>query len=232
MKFSSYPVVELQVRGETLRFEQDNGSMHVGTSVWPCSLVLVKWMENLSAKGNQLSLDLKGKKGIELGSGCGVAGLGLALLGLNILLTDITPVMPALRRNVKKNIATTSLVSAGKPNSQSGKVKIAQLYWGNSNQIAALKPPFDFIIATDVVYLENIVEPLISTFCALAGPSSVILLGYQVRSLEADELFWRLCPELFHVDKVPREDLHPDYAFTEADVFILRKKNLAPSQDN
>ncbi|MCO5576865.1 hypothetical protein L7F22_030686 [Adiantum nelumboides] len=200
MKFSSYPVVELQVRGETLRFEQDNGSMHVGTSVWPCSLVLVKWMENLLAKGNQLSLDLKGKK--------------------------------ALRRNVKKNIASTSLVSAGKPNSQSGKVKIAQLYWGNSNQIAAFKPPFDFIIATDVVYLENTVEPLISTFCALAGPSSVILLGYQVRSLEADELFWRLCPELFHVDKVPREDLHPDYAFTEADVFILRKKNLALSQDN
>ncbi|KAI5068164.1 hypothetical protein GOP47_0016509 [Adiantum capillus-veneris] len=232
MKFSSYPVVELQVKGETLRFEQDNGSMHVGTSVWPCSLVLVKWMENLITKGGHPPFDLEGKSAIDLGSGCGVAGLGFALLGLNIVLTDIAPVMPALRRNVKKNIASTSLVSAGKPNSLSGKVKVAQLYWGNATQIGALKPPFDIIIATDVIYLENIVEPLLSTFCALAGPSSVILLGYQLRSPEADELFWRLCPDLFHVEKVPREDLHPDYAFAEADVFILRKKNPAPSQSN
>eukprot|EP00250_Pteridium_aquilinum_P006140 c16113_g1_i2 orf=68-754(+) len=224
MKFSSYPVVELQVRGETLRFEQDNGSMHVGTSVWPCSLLVVKWMENLLAKGGHARFDLQGKSGIELGSGCGVAGLGLALLGLNTLLTDIAPVLPALRRNVKKNVASTSLVSAGKPPSSLGKVKISQLYWGNAAQIAALKPPFDFIIATDVVYIENIVEPLLSTICALAGPSSVILLGYQIRSPEADELFWRLCPDLFHVEKVPREDLHPDYAFEEADVFILKKK--------
>lgn len=103
-------------------------------------------------------------------------------------------------------------------------MKIAQLYWGNATQIAALKPPFDVIIATDVIYLENIVEPLLSTFCALAGPSSIILLGYQIRSPEAHELFWRLCPDLFHVEKVPHEDLHPDYAFEEADVFILKKK--------
>lgn len=212
------------MKGETLRFEQDNGSMHVGTSVWPCSLVLVKWMEHLLAKGGQARFDLQGKNGIDLGSGCGVAGLGLSLLGLNTLLTDIAPVLPALRRNVKKNVATTSLISAGKSPLSSGKVRIAQLYWGNAAQIAALKPPFDYIIATDVVYLDNIAEPLLSTFYALAGPSSIILLGYQIRSPEAHELFWRLCPDLFHVEKVPHEDLHPEYAFEEADVFILRKK--------
>ncbi|KAH7442622.1 hypothetical protein KP509_03G096900 [Ceratopteris richardii] len=226
MKFSSSPVVELQVRGETLRIEQDNGSMHVGTSVWPCSLVLLKWMESLLS-GDSPRFILQGKRGIDLGSGCGVAGLGFALLGLNTLLTDIAPVLPALRRNVKKNVASTSLASAGRTDSFVGKVKIAQLYWGNANQIAVTKPPFDFIIATDVVYLENIVEPLLATFCALAGPSSIILLGYQIRSPEADELFWRLCPSLFHIEKVPREELHPDYAYAEADVFILRKKSSA-----
>lgn len=105
-------------------------------------------------------------------------------------------------------------------------MKIAQLYWGNRSQISALKPPFDYIIATDVVYIENIVEPLLSTFSDLAGPSTIIFLGYQIRSPEAHEIFWRLCPELFHVKKVPHETLHPDYAFEEADVFILKKKGL------
>lgn len=194
MKFSSYPVVEVEVKGEILRFEQDNGSMHVGTSVWPCSLVLLKWMEShvsSSSSSSQPALrsssncqgpgqvhgnglacqdqgqghnshgaeaqaqgphgvgdgdaddqghalaghghdhrsdddlgddghgygncdgdtffDLRGKHGIELGSGCGVAGLGFALLGLNTILTDIAPVLPALKRNVKKNVAATSL---------------------------------------------------------------------------------------------------------------------------
>ena len=114
---------------------------------------------------------------------------------------------------------------AGTAPSFSGKVKISQLYWGNSSQISALKSPFDYIIATDVVYIENIVEPLLSTLNALSGPSTIIFLGYQVRSPEAHELFWRLCPELFYVKKVPHENLHPDYAFEEADVFILKKKS-------
>ena len=115
---------------------------------------------------------------------------------------------------------------AGKSPLPLGKVKITQLYWGNATQIAALKPPFDFIIATDVVYLENIVEPLLSTFCALAGPSSFILLGYQIRSPEAHELFWRLCPDLFHVEKLPDEIFYLDYAFHDVAIFILRKKML------
>lgn len=224
MKFSSSPVVELSVHGELLRFKQDNGSMHVGTSVWPCSLVLVKWMEHRLQQGDA-QFDLRGKRGVELGSGCGIAGLGFSLFGLNTILTDIAPVLPALRKNVKNNVASSaSLKTPGMPPSFAGKVKVAQLYWGNLNQIEALKPPFDFILATDVVYLENIVQPFLSTLCALAQPSSVIFLGYQMRSPEAHELFWRLCPELFHVRKVPHGDLHPDYAFEEADVFILTKK--------
>ncbi len=119
MKYAGYPVVDLTVAGETLRFEQDNGSMHVGTSVWPSSLVLVKWVEHILLKGGAggegagagrsasssvVCEDIQprtfsGKRGVDLGTGCGVAGLGLALLGLNVVLTDIAPVMPALKRN-------------------------------------------------------------------------------------------------------------------------------------
>jgi hypothetical protein len=230
MKFSAYPVVDLTVAGETLHFEQDNGSMYVGTSVWPSSLVLVKWVEHVFAKGlssvcQGLSpATFAGKKGVDLGTGVGVAGMGLALMGLNCLLTDISPVMPALKRNFKKNLGSTTLGSAGKAGVKAGKVKVAQLYWGNQKQIEALKPPFDYVIAGDVVYLENIVQPLLETMSALAGPETVIILGYQIRQAEAHELFWRLCPEYFTVVKVPREELHPEYCWPENEVYVLKKK--------
>lgn len=230
MKFSAYPVVDLTVAGEILHFEQDNGSMHVGTSVWPSSLVLVKWVEHIFSTGFASVCEglspqsFAGKRGIDLGTGVGVAGLGLALLGLNCMLTDITPVMPALKRNFKKNVGSTSLGSAGKAGNKTGKVKIATLYWSNQKQIEALKPPFDYVIAADVVYLENIVQPLLETMSALAGPETVILLGYQIRQAEAHELFWRLCPDYFAIQKVPREELAPEYAWEENDVYVLKKK--------
>ncbi|KAJ7521620.1 hypothetical protein O6H91_19G061300 [Diphasiastrum complanatum] len=181
-------------------------------------------LRNTQDDHQRFCLEIMGKRGVELGTGCGVAGLALALLGMNVLLTDIPAVLPALKRNVKKNLLATSLAMAGKADCKAGKVKIGQLCWGNMKQIEATKPPFDYIIAADVVYLENTVEPLLSTIHSLAGPDTVILLGYQIRSPEAHELFWRLCPEKFVVKKVPRDQLDPDYAFEEADVYILQKK--------
>ncbi|KAF3776832.1 Protein-lysine methyltransferase [Nymphaea thermarum] len=234
MRFTDSPVVEIRVRGHLLTFEQDNGSMHVGTSVWPCSLVLVKFLDRwLSAEGSTAAtatttvtnpyaplFDFRTKRGVELGAGCGVAGMGLSLLGLDVVLTDIAPVMPALKRNLKRNLPSSS--ASSRPTA--GKLKIAQLYWNNKAQIQALKPPFDFVIATDVVYLEETVEPLLSAMDALAGPATLILLGYQLRSPEAHQKFWELCPTLFSVDEVPHEHLHLDYAYEETDVYILRKR--------
>ncbi|KAJ8460742.1 hypothetical protein OPV22_033668 [Ensete ventricosum] len=45
MRFTDLPVVELPAGGAVLTFEQDNGSMHVVTSVWPCSLIRLKFVE-------------------------------------------------------------------------------------------------------------------------------------------------------------------------------------------
>ncbi|RZC46605.1 hypothetical protein C5167_039554 [Papaver somniferum] len=229
MKFTDSPVIELKVRDKTLAIEQDNGSMHVGTSVWPCSLVLVKFLErwllsNSSSSSSSSSsttpkpythlLNFSGKKAIELGCGCGPAGMGLFLLGLeNIILTDITPVMPALKRNLKRNKPVL-----GK------NLKISQLYWNNLDQIKTLNPPFDFVIAADVVYIEESVGHLVSAMESLVSDTGFVLLGYQIRSPEAHKLFWELCENVFVIEKVPHDDLHPEYAYEEADVYVMKKK--------
>ncbi|KAH9623508.1 hypothetical protein KSS87_007098 [Heliosperma pusillum] len=176
--------------------------MHVGTSVWPCSLVLTKFLDRWSPSSNpntnQYSslLDFRNKRGIELGAGCGAVGMGIYLLGLHdVVLTDIAPVMPALKHNLKKN-----------------------------KQMKALSPPFDFVLAADVVYIEDTVKPLVETMFELVKEDGVVLLGYQVRCPEADVLFWEMVKEVFEIEKVKKEDLHPDYAYEETDVYIFRKK--------
>ncbi|KAK4770178.1 hypothetical protein SAY87_030710 [Trapa incisa] len=228
MKFTDSPVIELRVRDKLLALHQDNGSMHVGTSVWPCSLVLVKfaerWAHSSDPNPYAALLDFRNKRGIELGTGCGVAGMGLFLLGLyDVVLTDIPPVMPALKHNLKRNKP-----ALGKA------LKTTVLCWNNPDQIKALNPPFDVVFATDVVYIEESVRHLLSAMATLVKPEGVVLLGYQVRSPEADKLFWELCDEAFHKEKVPHEHLHPDYAYEEADVFILRKKQneTKPNEEN
>jgi protein N-lysine methyltransferase METTL21D len=91
MRFTASPVVELPVGGAVLMFEQDNDSFEVGTSVWPSSLVLVKFVERCICDPALPFADVPrfpGTRAVELESGCGPAGLGLSRLGL----TDITPV--------------------------------------------------------------------------------------------------------------------------------------------
>ncbi|XP_020229398.1 EEF1A lysine methyltransferase 3 [Cajanus cajan] len=219
MKFRDSPVIELPVGDAVLSLQQDNGSMHVGSTVWPCSLVLVKfaerWAPPLDPNPYAHVLDFKSKRAVELGTGCGVAGMGLYLLGLtDLVLTDIAPVMPALKRNLKVN----------KPILRKA-LKHSVLYWNNAHQIAALNPPFDFVIATDVVYIRESVPSLVSAMEALVSDDGVVLLGYQLRAPEAHHLFWELCDNTFHVQNVPHEHLHPDYAYEETHVYFLRKKN-------
>ncbi|KAL3509295.1 hypothetical protein ACH5RR_028696 [Cinchona calisaya] len=231
MKFTDSPVIDLQVLNTHLSFHQDNGSMHVGTSVWPCSLVLVKfaerWHSSAAADGDGENpyadlLNFTGKRGIELGAGCGVGSMGLYLLGLNdVVVTDIAPVMPALKHNLKRN----------KPVLKKA-LKTAQLYWAREAQMKALGPPFDVVVAADVVYIEESVRPLVETMEKLVADDGVVLLGYQVRSPEAHALFWELCEKVFEIEKIPHEHLHPEYAYEETDVYVLRKKKKKSFEEN
>lgn len=67
---------------------------------------------------------------------------------------------------------------------------------------------------------------------ALVADDGVVLLGYQLRSPEAHKLFWEMCAEVFLIEKVPHEDLHPDYGYEETDVYILRKKKKEEEEEN
>ncbi|GJN15226.1 hypothetical protein PR202_gb02120 [Eleusine coracana subsp. coracana] len=221
MRFTASPVVELPVGGAVLTFEQDNDSFEVGTSVWPSSLVLVKFAERClgdPALPFADVLQFSGTRAVELGSGCGPAGLGLSRLGLaDFVLTDIAAVLPALRRNLRRNRSHLPR-----------KPRVAQLHWNCPAQLAALatRRRFDLVVAADVVYVQESVPHLIAAMDALSDAErGVVLLGYQIRSPEAHQAFWNAVPTAFPViEKVPREHLDPDYAYEESEVYILRRR--------
>jgi len=62
-----------------------------------------------SRKGDFSRAAVKGKHGIELGAGPGLAGMAFCLLGGDVLLTDLPDIMPLLSKNVDANLSAAAL---------------------------------------------------------------------------------------------------------------------------
>ena len=53
-----------------------------------------------------------------------------------------------------------------------GHVTVKELDWTNSDQYAAVSPPFDYVLAADCVYHEQIVEDFLNTVLAMTHSKS------------------------------------------------------------
>ncbi|XP_023749407.1 uncharacterized protein LOC111897691 [Lactuca sativa] len=219
--------VLFEVMGYQLQFSQDPNSKHLGTTVWDASMVLVKYLEKNCRKGRFSPSKLKGKRVIELGAGCGVAGFGMALLGCDVVSTDEVEVLPLLMRNIERNI---SRITQMNPDADSiGSMTAAELSWGNKDHIRALDPPFDYIIGTDVVYAEHLLEPLLQTMLALSGPKTTILIGYEIRSTNVHEQMIQLWKKHFEVKIVPKSKMDVKYNHPSIQLYIMTLKTLEGS---
>lgn len=215
----STSVINLEVLGHQLQFSQDPNSKHLGTTVWDASVVFVKYLEKNCRKGRFCPSKLKGKRVIELGAGCGVAGFGMAMLGCNVITTDQIEVLPLLKRNVEWNTLRISQMNPG--SDLLGSIQVVELDWGNKDHIKAVAPPFDYIIGTDVVYAEHLLEPLLQTIFALSGPKTTILLGYEIRSTSVHEQMLQMWKSNFDVKLVPKAKMDSKYQHPSIQLFIM-----------
>ncbi|AQK55428.1 Tumor protein [Zea mays] len=166
--------ISLEVMGHRLHISQDPNSKHLGTTVWDASMVFVKFLEKNSRKGRFCPSKLKGKRVIELGAGCGLAGFGMTLLGCDVTTTDQVEVLPLLMRNVERN---RSWISQSNSDTDTiGSITVAELDWGNKEHIKAVEPPFDYIIGTDVVSL--VMQCLESSELCLSNNKPYLLSGH------------------------------------------------------
>ena len=136
------------------------------------------------------------KRVLEVGSGTGVSGLAAAYLGASLsVLTDLAYTLENLQANIALNYCAADTNS----NSIDNKPIVHALDWtdvttyvspADFNQLDTLSRPdnvdggadnsWDVILGADVVWLEELVEPLVTALRSLCSPQTIVLLSHQV----------------------------------------------------
>lgn len=98
-------------------------------------------------------------------------------------------------------------------------VTAAPLAWGES--VAALHPPFDVVLASDVLYQAEALPLFVQSLRELSSPSTLTLLCNEHRPALPFpwQLFWDAG---FVVHQVPTSEQHPDWSSDDILLFHIR----------
>ena len=221
--------VDLPTTGVTLRLSQDPNSGNLGLTVWDASIVLAAWADRNSRKGELCRARVAGKRVVDLGSGAGVAGLALALLGADVLLTDVAPVLPLLRTNADVNLGPAALRSLPGGSGSAGKVTVLEYDWLDKSTWGPVLAggPADYLLMCDCVYKEAMVAPLLAAVLALCGPGrkTTVVCVNEFRSASVQAAWSETFSQHFTWRKVPRARMHPTYQHTAIDILLLKRRS-------
>ena len=157
---------------------------------------------------------------VELGAGCGLAGLAVSVSVAGrvkssppaVLLTDLAAVVPLLQRNVARNP-----LAAG--------VAVAPLVWGDpASTSAALGPgrQADIVLGADLVYRQPNVEPLLAALSQVLRVGGIAVLALDTSHCpEAVADFLARAAETHAVRRVPHSQLAAGYACEDVAVVEL-----------
>lgn len=186
---------------DTYLFEPDYTlAASTGFLLWPGSWVLMRHLSESKSIGDLV----RGKRCIELGSGIGLAGLGAAAAGAHCLLTDLPSVVHGVLdgnivRNGKEKLQPGKFghLDGWSIGSEGGTASSLALDWTSllapqltKGGLDLLEPLADILLAVDVVWLKELLNPFRAT-CAellsLCSPGTVLLLTYIDRSSGKEE---------------------------------------------
>ncbi|KAK9904903.1 hypothetical protein WJX75_005147 [Coccomyxa subellipsoidea] len=224
--------VNVELFGSEVRMSQNPSSLNLGTTVWDASIVLAKFLEKNARKGEFSRATVKGKRACELGAGPGLGGMAFALLGAEVLLTDLPDIVPLIRKNVDANFTSAALHSREGPwGQQAGKVSVQELDWGNEAHIAQAGGPFAFVLAADCVYHEEHLFALRQTIVSLTDMKSTVIIANELRSESVQSKFMQLFEEKFTIKKVPHSKLDPEHRHSSILLYILKRRKQLPAAD-
>mmetsp|Transcript_38211 Transcript_38211/g.107992 ORF Transcript_38211/g.107992 Transcript_38211/m.107992 type:complete len:209 (-) Transcript_38211:238-864(-) len=195
--------------GDTLRIrEHSDLENEAGAVVWDCALVLAHFLHHPNPWIGPR--ELEGARVVELGSGTGLVGLSIALLAssVKVVLTDLPKFIGGLQENIKENRLQ-------------GSVKAAAYIWGEP--IEELETPqVDWIVASDVIYAHDAVEPLLQALLMLSSEPTRILIAYELRA-GSEGWIKTMASGGIVFKKLPNRDLHPDWQADDIGIFIGQK---------
>jgi hypothetical protein len=99
--------------------------------------------------------------------------------------------------------------------------KIRNLILFRGTDVKSFNPPFDAIIASECIYYEVLVEPLLKTLMDLSDSNTKIYLSFEAHNEEGTHLFLQRAQELFHMKKVSRDPLNLTISRLKWKILIL-----------
>ncbi|CAJ1462392.1 unnamed protein product [Effrenium voratum] len=197
----------ISVGASSLLCAECQGDLGIGGRLWDGGLVLLEYL----ATGK-----LERRRVLELGSGVGLVGLGCALLGAKVWLTDLEEVIPLLEFNIALNRARGLTLD----------VEAKAHEWGTD--VAEL-PAVDLVVMADLVYDVEASKQLLASLVALAKAEVEFLMAFRPRNVEDPEFFRELSTH-FEVQRLEERGV---YGKTCYDLEILRlgaRKGMAQAE--
>lgn len=124
----------------------------------------VAWRAALGLDRYCQSLDLAGKRVLELGCGSGQAGIAAAIQGAQVTMTDIV--------QLAMWVAELNAVPVAE------RIRFEKLDWGSDTLDA---PPFEIILGSDLVYDVSLHESLLACAARHLAPGGTLLLSEPFR---------------------------------------------------
>ena len=140
-----------------------------GLGIWSASLVMSRWMAQKSLLGR-----FDNKSVLELGAGCGIPGLSVALYSdaKSVYVTDFNP---ATVQNLKYNVDINAKRSATQSNAGEWLERVNALSIDWDNESTWPEDKMDFIIGSDLIYQKSIVPLLKKVVAGLLRPDGRFL---------------------------------------------------------
>jgi predicted nicotinamide N-methyase len=204
------------------------GTYGTGATVWPASVVLLKYLEKHADKL------LRNKRIVDLGSGTGITAIAAALLGAKeVVCTDGEPnVVKLAVENLQHAFGELTEqvdVTDGETKSIRGCPLHIQTYWWCSGAIHGGNTA-DVILVSDCVLPKLYpIGPLVDAIDELlVNPTSVAILSYEYRyypEFDPGEEFRRLCAlKGLDVESIPLSEHDPVYSVEDIEVWHVRRR--------
>jgi len=162
-----------------------------GLRPWPCALPLLQHLNDVTVPALERELG-RPPRVLELGSGVGLLGIGLALTtGCDVTLTD--PGLPTLFAKGDDTVSTLEFLRRNVALNEAPTARAEKLLWGDADDLEAFRqsPPFDLVVASEVLYEPSQYNALAETLTFFACDAVV---GYKVRH-GREQAFFDLCEE-------------------------------------
>jgi hypothetical protein len=189
-----------------------------GLRPWPCAVPLLQHLSEATVPALETSLG-RPPRVLELGSGVGLLGIGLALAtGAEVTLTD--PGLPTRFSKGADSVSTLEFLRRNVALNNAPTARAEKLLWGDADDLDAFSrtPPYDLVVASEVLYEPSQYAALADTLAFFATDA---IIGYKVRHGREQTFFDRCADD--HGFRVTSEPLAGEKLSKDAVLATLRR---------